>query len=248
MASSGTVKSFNCSRGYGFITDGGNQDYFVHRTYIQTSHPFPTLAEGEQVQFDIEMEGENALAKNVTGPGGAEPKGVPCGEIKTFNEQKGFGFISVHGEEQEYFVHVSNITHPQGQALQPGTRVTFEPSVDEKNGKPTAKNVVAMGPKGKGKGKNDGWGQGGDGWGKGGNGWGGGGGGLNPQTQEALMSMMKGLVSVLKGAGKGGGGDTWGGGGKGGDWGKGGGDWGKGGGGDWGKGGGGKGGKSWSPY
>ena len=49
----GTVKWFDDSKGYGFITpsDGG-KDVFVHFSAIE-SDGFRTLAEGEQVEFEI---------------------------------------------------------------------------------------------------------------------------------------------------------------------------------------------------
>jgi cold shock protein len=48
----GTVKWFNDSKGYGFITpqDGG-KDLFVHHSAI-TGDGFKTLAEGAQVEFE----------------------------------------------------------------------------------------------------------------------------------------------------------------------------------------------------
>eukprot|EP00746_Dinoflagellata_sp_MGD_P110046 gnl/MRDRNA2_/MRDRNA2_47216_c0_seq1.p1 gnl/MRDRNA2_/MRDRNA2_47216_c0~~gnl/MRDRNA2_/MRDRNA2_47216_c0_seq1.p1 ORF type:complete len:209 (+),score=45.62 gnl/MRDRNA2_/MRDRNA2_47216_c0_seq1:84-710(+) len=149
----GTVKSFNPSRGFGFITyPGGATDVFVHRSGIQTTKPYPTLKEGEAVQFELVAEGEKFIAKNVSGPGGKEPEGVPTGEVKSYNNYRGFGFISRDGAEEEYFVHISNV--PSGVPLAPGDKVTFDPDVDPANGKRIAKNVVTMaGGKGKGKGK-----------------------------------------------------------------------------------------------
>ena len=49
----GTVKWFNDSKGYGFITpsDGG-EDLFVHFSEIQTDG-FKTLDEGSAVEFDV---------------------------------------------------------------------------------------------------------------------------------------------------------------------------------------------------
>lgn len=61
----GTVKWFNESKGFGFITpaDGG-KDVFVHFSAIQGSG-FKTLAEGQQVSFEVEQGQKGPSAVNV---------------------------------------------------------------------------------------------------------------------------------------------------------------------------------------
>ncbi|HCR03901.1 MAG TPA: cold-shock protein [Gemmatimonadetes bacterium] len=48
----GTVKWFNDAKGYGFITQSGGDDVFVHFSAI-VSDGFRTLAEGDEVEFDL---------------------------------------------------------------------------------------------------------------------------------------------------------------------------------------------------
>jgi CspA family cold shock protein len=60
----GTVKWFNDSKGFGFITSEDNTDVFVHHTSIQ-GNGFKSLAEGDQVSFDIEKGPKGPKAINV---------------------------------------------------------------------------------------------------------------------------------------------------------------------------------------
>ena len=55
----GTVKWFNGSKGYGFISREDGDDVFVHFRSIQ-GDGYKSLDEGDQVQFDIE-EGPKGL-------------------------------------------------------------------------------------------------------------------------------------------------------------------------------------------
>jgi CspA family cold shock protein len=60
----GTVKWFNDSKGFGFITSEDNTDVFVHHTAIQ-GNGFKSLSEGDKVSFDIEKGPKGPKATNV---------------------------------------------------------------------------------------------------------------------------------------------------------------------------------------
>ncbi|MBZ2188941.1 cold-shock protein [Alcanivorax sp. JB21] len=61
----GTVKWFNESKGFGFITqDDGGADVFVHFSAIQGSG-FKTLAEGQKVSYEIQQGPKGPQAANV---------------------------------------------------------------------------------------------------------------------------------------------------------------------------------------
>ncbi|MFI9272800.1 transcription antiterminator/RNA stability regulator CspE [Kitasatospora sp. NPDC052896] len=61
----GTVKWFNESKGFGFISpEDGSKDVFVHFSAIQGTG-FKTLAEGQQVEFEVERGTKGPSAANV---------------------------------------------------------------------------------------------------------------------------------------------------------------------------------------
>jgi len=65
----GTVKWFNDSKGFGFITpDGGGKDLFAHFSAIQGGG-FKTLQENQRVSFDI-----------ITGPKGEQASNIRAAE------------------------------------------------------------------------------------------------------------------------------------------------------------------------
>ncbi|EGQ9299310.1 cold-shock protein [Vibrio parahaemolyticus] len=64
--STGSVKWFNESKGFGFITpDNGGSDLFVHFKSI-VSEGFKTLSEGQKVSFIVEQGNKGPQADNVT--------------------------------------------------------------------------------------------------------------------------------------------------------------------------------------
>ena len=63
--STGIVKWFNASKGYGFIApdDGGN-DLFIHHSEIKTEG-YATLDEGQKVEFEVGQGKKGPCATNV---------------------------------------------------------------------------------------------------------------------------------------------------------------------------------------
>lgn len=65
MRTIGTVKWFDDTKGFGFITpDNGEKDCFVHHSAIQ-GQGFKSLSEGDKVEFDMIQEPKGPKAQNV---------------------------------------------------------------------------------------------------------------------------------------------------------------------------------------
>jgi CspA family cold shock protein len=61
----GKVKWFNENKGYGFIQQENGEDVFVHFSAIK-EEGFKTLAEGQEVEFDVVEGQKGPQAANVT--------------------------------------------------------------------------------------------------------------------------------------------------------------------------------------
>ncbi|KAH8917391.1 CSD-domain-containing protein [Atractiella rhizophila] len=71
----GNCKFFNSQKGFGFVIDGkpeelDNQEVFVHWTAIQGRQGFKSLAEGEEVEYDLQQGPKGFSATNLSGPNG----------------------------------------------------------------------------------------------------------------------------------------------------------------------------------
>jgi CspA family cold shock protein len=67
MATNGTVKFFNHTKGYGFIApEAGGKDVFVHISALERAG-LPPLNEGDRVTFDVEDDprGRGKQATNI---------------------------------------------------------------------------------------------------------------------------------------------------------------------------------------
>ena len=61
----GTVKFFDTSKGFGFISpEGGGKDVFVHATAVEAAG-MRSLNEGQKVSFDIQPDARGAKAVNL---------------------------------------------------------------------------------------------------------------------------------------------------------------------------------------
>jgi CspA family cold shock protein len=65
VMSYGTVKWFNDSKGFGFISQKNGPDVFVHHSEVNSSG-FKSLKEGDRVSFDVKQGQKGPFAANVT--------------------------------------------------------------------------------------------------------------------------------------------------------------------------------------
>jgi CspA family cold shock protein len=61
----GTVKWFNESKGFGFLSQEGGPDVFVHHTEIR-AEGYRSLNEGQKVRFEVVDSPKGPRAANVT--------------------------------------------------------------------------------------------------------------------------------------------------------------------------------------
>jgi CspA family cold shock protein len=146
-----TVKWFNASKGFGFVTlSDGTQDAFLPMATLRRAG-YEDVREGSLITCEISAGAKGPLVTNVLNidastavaphsghSGGAErqsprPTTTLEGAVKWFEPEKGYGFISPDGGGKDVFIHITALRRSGVNTLGPGQRVRVN-VVDGKKG------------------------------------------------------------------------------------------------------------------
>ena len=142
----GTVKWFNSTKGYGFVTLDNGGDAFCHASAL-ASLGAPNVPQGATVVCDLQESPRGLQVVTVHSldsstadpmparrprPGGgfgmrdAAPSGpMVDGHVKFFNDQKGFGFVVPENGGGDVYVHASALRRSGITALVPEQRIRY---------------------------------------------------------------------------------------------------------------------------
>jgi cold shock protein len=140
-----TVKWFNPTKGFGFVTLEDGSDAFCHASALSALSS-PELPQGATVYCDV-VQGQRGMQVTTVhsvdlstaeaqpmmsrGPrpprGGGRDSSGPMGDghVKFFNEQKGFGFVVPEHGGADVYVHASALRRSGVSTLMPEQRVRF---------------------------------------------------------------------------------------------------------------------------
>jgi len=142
-----TVKWFNPSKGFGFVTlSDGTQDAFLPMATLRRAG-YEDVREGALITCEISAGAKGPLVTNVlnidTSTVVAPSSGVDRqpqrpstsveGAVKWFEPEKGYGFISPDGGGKDVFIHITALRRSGVNTLEPGQRVRVD-VVDGKKG------------------------------------------------------------------------------------------------------------------
>jgi CspA family cold shock protein len=143
-----TVKWFNASKGFGFVTMAeGGQDAFLPMAILRRAG-YEDVREGASISCEVSDGAKGPLVTNIlnidsstaVAPGGAFDRGPPQrpsttleGAVKWFEPEKGYGFISPDGGGKDVFIHITALRRSGINALEPGQRVRVD-VIDGKKG------------------------------------------------------------------------------------------------------------------
>ena len=140
-----TVKWFNASKGFGFVTfTDGSQDAFLPMATLRRAG-YEDVREGALVSCEISDGAKGPLVTNILSvdsstavePGVDHRPPRPStsleGAVKWFEPDKGYGFISPDGGGKDVFIHITALRRSGVNMLAPGQRVRVD-AVDGRKG------------------------------------------------------------------------------------------------------------------
>jgi cold shock protein len=134
-----TVKWFNASKGFGFVTMAdGSPDAFLPMAILRRAG-YEEVREGTAITCEVGAGAKGPLVLSVIsvdpstavqpGLGGdrrPRPSSTLEGAVKWFEPDKGYGFIAPDGGGKDVFIHITALRRSGIDALGPGQRVRVE--------------------------------------------------------------------------------------------------------------------------
>lgn len=136
-----TVKWFNASKGFGFVTlSDGTQDAFLPMATLRRAG-YEDVREGSLITCEVTTGAKGPLVAQVLSidestalpPRGdgvdrrlPRPSTSLEGAVKWFEPEKGYGFISPDGGGKDVFIHITALRRSGLNALGPGQRVRVD--------------------------------------------------------------------------------------------------------------------------
>ena len=139
-----TVKWFNPSKGFGFVTlSDGTQDAFLPMAILRRAG-YEDVREGSLITCEVSAGAKGPLVTqvlNIDPSTAVPPRGDPRGDgerhpprssttlegaVKWFEPEKGYGFISPDGGGKDVFIHITALRRSGVTALGPGQRVRVD--------------------------------------------------------------------------------------------------------------------------